>query len=99
LGKTAFPGCGGKVRNPLVVHRHPQRWALLSTEPPVVPNGRGEIPNDPQSYPPVPSLIRVMRSLTWVKIAFRSAICRLILSTAYITVVWSRPPNCSAMRG
>ena len=46
-----------------------------------------------------PSRMRAMSSLTWSKMTWRSVICCLILSTAYMTVVWSRPPNASAMRG
>ena len=46
-----------------------------------------------------PLLIRTIRSLTWSKICRRSFMSDEILSTACITVVWSRPPNSRAMAG
>src|SRR6266487_1207378 len=38
-------------------------------------------------------LIRLVNSVTWLKIDRRSAISDRILQSACITVVWSRPPN------
>src|SRR5204862_6501390 len=63
------------------------------------PAGRIFFPTVPQHYPLLPNRILVLSSLTWSKITWRSAICCSLLSTAYMTVVWSRPPKASAMRG
>ena len=46
-----------------------------------------------------PLLMRTIRSLTWSKICRRSFMSEEILSTACMTVVWSRPPNSLAMAG
>ena len=44
-------------------------------------------------------LIRVMMSVTWSYVALCSRIIRWVLSTAWMTVVWSRPPNKRAIAG
>src|SRR5919197_5670751 len=43
--------------------------------------------------------IRLVSSAIWLYRLRRSAICCLILRSACITVVWSRPPNDCPMRG
>src|SRR6516165_4700917 len=44
-------------------------------------------------------LMRLVSSVTWLKIDRRSAISERILRSACITVVWSRPPNCWPILG
>ena len=63
------------------------------------PRVRRDIPSVPQGYPPVPCRTRLISSLTWSNTWWRSVMSALIFSTAWMTVVWSRPPNCSAIRG
>ena len=63
----------------------------------VLPRPREDIPRNPQAYPPVPRRMRLISSLTWSKIVWRSVIRPFTFSTACMTVVWSRPPNCSAI--
>ncbi len=64
---SVFPGQVGRAC-PVVVHRRPQeRWGssrVLPGRPPCV----DDFPRFPQAYPPVPSRIRPMSSLTWSKI-------------------------------
>ena len=72
---------------------------MLSTAPGVGPQSG---PGSPQCRAPLghaPLLIRTIRSLTWSKIWRRSFMSDWILTTACMTVVWSRPPNSLAMAG
>ena len=98
-------GQGGVVvpRSSPAIHR---AGTLRGSEGTGGPQFRTPIPSNPQGSPHggrhqplLPRRIRAISSLTCSNVMWRSVIWCLIFSTAYMTVVWSRPPKASAMRG
>ena len=74
------------VNRGLVHKLFPRVWTFLKRSPPFRPQR-------------LCCLIRLVSSVTWLKMLRRSAISWRILRSACMTVVWSRPPNCWPILG
>ena len=100
-GHRPIPLCTAVPNRPQASTRLRQTWSVL-------PQFSGDIPQlstalstvDPsRDHPRAPCLIRLMSSLTWSNTSSFSASWPRIFSHACMTVVWSRPPNTSAIFG